>query len=114
LFGNAATDAAASPGDNSDGLAHRNYNCRSFFNVNVSRVSGGICTCCPDVTACTPAPVAAPAPAPMAAPLPPPAMAPIMAPNAVVPPTTFAVRDPRPLLASITPVVRTGYVRPSA
>src|SRR5205823_14642758 len=58
-------------------------------------VSEGILTCGPRVTACTPAPVAAPAPAPMAAPLPPPAMAPIRVPSTAPPPTVSAVRLPR-------------------
>src|SRR5438874_1854729 len=65
------------------------------FSVKSSLVSDGTFTCGPRVTACTPAPVAAPAPAPMAAPFPPPAMAPMSPPNTAPPPTVSAVRLPR-------------------
>ncbi|PYV00181.1 MAG: hypothetical protein DMG26_15595 [Acidobacteria bacterium] len=57
--------------------------------------SDGIFTCWPLVTACAPAPAAAPIPAPIAAPLPLPAIAPISAPKPAPPPTVSAVRLPR-------------------
>ena len=51
LFGDTAADTTAPAGNYSNGFIHRAYNCKSFCNVKVKRVSDGILTCWPDVTA---------------------------------------------------------------
>src|ERR1700753_2912262 len=66
------------------------------FRWKVTSVSEGIWTCCPRVTAFTPAPAPPPVTAPMAAPLPPPKRPPRTAPTAAPPPVLRAVFLPRP------------------